>query len=132
MDSGPPDPPAGRDGDPNYVWAVRLGTRVTVSGAGPVAAEGETVPDSVGAQTRRCCEVALAAADRFGVRPADVISVRAFVVRRMDREAVRQAATEYFGDHRPAISVDTVGNLPVTGWKVELELEAMARRDDER
>jgi enamine deaminase RidA (YjgF/YER057c/UK114 family) len=104
--------------------AVRVGSRVLVSGTGPVFADG-TCPDDAAAQTRRCFEIIQAALAEGGCSLADVVRTRMFLTSTDDVAAVSAVHGELFGDIRPAATMVVVAALVVPAWRVEIEAEAV-------
>ena len=103
--------------------AVRVGTRVVVSGTGPVWPDG-TCLDDAGAQARRCFEIIGAALAEVGGGLDDVIRTRMFLVDRADADAVGRAHATAVGRAAPAASMVIVAGLLDPRWKVEIEAEA--------
>ena len=103
--------------------AVRVGTRVVVSGTGPVWPDG-TCLDDAGAQARRCFEIIGAALAEVGGGLDDVIRTRMFLVDRADADAVGRAHAAAVGQAAPAASMVIVAGLLDPRWKVEIEAEA--------
>lgn len=108
--------------------AVRVGSRVVVSGSAPVWPDG-SCPDDAGAQTRRCIEIVLGALAELGASADDVIRTRMYVCDRDDADAVGAAHAEVFGRARPAATMVVVAGLLDPRWKVEIEAEAVVSDD---
>ncbi len=103
--------------------AVRSGSRVLVSGTGPVWPDGSCDPDP-GVQARRCFEIAVAALEQLGASLADVVRTRMYLVAAEDWEAVGRVHGELFADVRPAATMLVVASLLDPRWRVEVEVEA--------
>ena len=104
--------------------AVRVGDRVLVSGTGPIWDDGSFDHD-VGAQTRRCLEIVVAALAELGAAPEDVVRTRIYLIDPGDVDAVGPVHAEFFGAVRPAATSLVVASLLDPGWKVEIEAEAI-------
>jgi enamine deaminase RidA (YjgF/YER057c/UK114 family) len=103
--------------------AVRVGSRVLVSGTGPVWPDRSCDPDPE-AQALRCfaiCELALAELD---ADLSDVVRTRMYLTDASDWEAVGRAHLALFADVRPAATMVGVAELLDPRWRVEVELEA--------
>ena len=103
--------------------ALRKGSRVLVSGTGPVWADGSSDPDA-GAQARRCLEIVGRALEEAGASLEQVVRTRMFIVDDADSAAVGAAHLEAFGEVRPAATMVVVAALLDPRWKVEIEAEA--------
>jgi enamine deaminase RidA (YjgF/YER057c/UK114 family) len=106
--------------------ALRVGDRVWVSGTGPVWADGTCSAD-VGAQTRRCFDIILAALAEAGANLADVVRTRMFLTSTDDAEAVSAVHGELFSQVLPAATMVVVAALLDPRWKVEIEVDALIR-----
>jgi len=104
--------------------AVRVGSRVAVSGSAPIWPDG-TCPDDAGTQARRCFEIVLDALAELGASADDVIRTRVFLCDRDDADAVGAAHLAVFGRARPAATMVVVAGLLDPRWKVEIEAEAV-------
>ena len=103
--------------------AVRVGSRVLVSGTAPIWPDG-SCPDDAGAQARRCFEIILGALAEVGAGAEDVVRTRLYVCRAEDAEAVGYAHAEAFGRALPAATMVVVAGLLDPRWRVEVEAEA--------
>jgi enamine deaminase RidA (YjgF/YER057c/UK114 family) len=103
--------------------AVRIGSRVLVSGTGPVFADG-SLPDDAAAQARRCFEIIEVALHEAGASLADVVRTRMYLTDAADTDAVGAAHGAVFGQIRPAATMVLVAGLVLPAWKVEIEAEA--------
>src|ERR1700736_6215083 len=104
--------------------ALRVGTRVVVSGTAPVWPDGSCDPDP-GAQARRCFEIILSALLEAGAEARHVVRTRMFIVDAADADAVGAAHGEVLGDVRPAATMVVTAGLLDPRWKVEIEAEAV-------
>jgi enamine deaminase RidA (YjgF/YER057c/UK114 family) len=103
--------------------AVRVGSRVLVSGTGPVWPDGSCDPDPE-AQARRCFEIAEAALAELGAALADVVRTRMYLTDAADWEPVGRVHGALFADVRPAATMVVVAGFIDPRWRVEIELEA--------
>jgi enamine deaminase RidA (YjgF/YER057c/UK114 family) len=108
--------------------AVRDGDRVIVAGTAPVWPDGSCDPDP-GVQARRCCEIIVSALAELGAAPADVVRTRMFVTDAAISDAVGAVHGEFFGEARPAATMVVVAGLLDPRWLVEIEAEAVRRKD---
>lgn len=103
--------------------AVVVGTRVLVSGTGPIWPDGSCDPDPE-VQARRCVAIIEAALVEAGAGLDDVVRTRMFLVDGGDADAVGRAHRAAFGAVRPAATMVIVAALLDARWRVEIEAEA--------
>ena len=103
--------------------AVRAGSRVLVSGTGPVMPDGGC-PESTADQARRCWEIVLAALAEAGASATDVVRTRTLLTPAADAEGAMTAHGEVFADVRPASTMVVIHALLDDRWTVEVEAEA--------
>ncbi|MFZ0666326.1 MAG: RidA family protein [Acidimicrobiales bacterium] len=103
--------------------AVRIGSRVLVSGTGPVFPDG-SCPEDAASQTRRCFEIIAKALTDAGSGLESVIRTRMFITSAADGEAVGAVHGEILGRIRPASTMVVVTGFLDPRWKVEIEAEA--------
>jgi enamine deaminase RidA (YjgF/YER057c/UK114 family) len=103
--------------------AVRVGSRVLVSGTAPIWPDGSVDPDP-GAQARRCFEIIFAALREAGAGPEHVVRTRVYITDPAVADAVGAAHGELFGQVRPASTMIVVAALLDPRWVVEIEAEA--------
>jgi hypothetical protein len=103
--------------------AVRAGSRVLVSGTGPVMPDGGC-PESTADQARRCWEIVLAALAEAGASASDVVRTRTLLTPAADAEGAMTAHGEVFADVRPASTMVVIHALLDDRWTVEVEAEA--------
>lgn len=103
--------------------AVRLGTRVLVSGTAPVWPDGSCDPGA-GGQAARCLEIILAALAEAGAGPEHVVRTRTYLTDAADADAVGAEHGRVFGGVRPASTMVVVAGLLDPRWRVEMEAEA--------
>jgi enamine deaminase RidA (YjgF/YER057c/UK114 family) len=104
--------------------AVRVGSRVLVSGTAPVWPDGSCDPDAA-VQARRCLEIIEAALREAGAVLADVVRTRTYLIDRGDADAVGRVHGEIFTAIRPASTMILAGGFLDERWKVEMEAEAV-------
>jgi enamine deaminase RidA (YjgF/YER057c/UK114 family) len=104
--------------------AVRIGTRILVSGTAPVEPDGRSTPGDVEAQADRCLTVIVQAIEALGGTAADVVRTRIFLVDPADAAAVGRAHGRVFGKVRPASTMIAGAVLLRPEWRVEIEAEA--------
>lgn len=109
----------------SYCRAVRTGQAVAISGTTASGPDGAALHPGDGyRQTRVALERALAAVERFGGSPGDVIRTRLFLTPEADwRECVR-AHHELFEGIDPANTTLFVAGLIPEGSVVEVEVDA--------
>jgi len=103
--------------------ALRVGSRVLVSGTAPIWPDG-SCPEDAELQARRCFEIIVEALSRAGARPEHVVRTRMFLTSAQDAAAVSRAHGALFADVRPAATMVVVAGLLDPRWKVEIEAEA--------
>lgn len=106
-----------------FCRALRVGSRVLVSGTAPIWSDGSCDPDA-GVQATRCFEIILEALRQLGASAADVVRTRMYIVNAGDAGAVGGAHGAVFGAVRPAATMVVVAALLDPRWKVEIEAEA--------
>ena len=104
--------------------AVRVGSRVIVSGTGPVVPTGRC-PDLAGDQARRCFEIIAAALAEAGASLDHVVRTRMYITSARDADAVGAVHGELLGHVRPAATMVVVAGFLDPAWKVEIEAEAL-------
>ena len=103
--------------------AIRVGSRVLVSGTGPVWPDGSCDPDPE-AQALRCFDIAARALADLGADLSDVVRTRMYLTDGSDWQAVGRAHAAMLADVRPAATMVVVAELLDPRWRVEVELEA--------
>jgi enamine deaminase RidA (YjgF/YER057c/UK114 family) len=107
-----------------YSRAVRAGPLVFVAGCTGVLPGGELVGGGAYEQARQACANVVAALERAGASPADVVQTRMYVTDIAQWEQVGRAHAEAFGAAPPAASM-----VEVTGLidpRMLIEVEAVA------
>lgn len=104
--------------------AVRVGEHVQVSGTGPIWDDG-SFDDDVGAKTRRCLEIVVAALEGVGATAKDVVRTRIYLTDPSYIDAVAPVHAEFFGDVAPAATGLVVVGFLDPRWKVEIEADAI-------
>jgi enamine deaminase RidA (YjgF/YER057c/UK114 family) len=118
--------PSGSPYEPvvGFSRAVRVGSRVVVSGTAPIWPDGFCDPEPE-AQAARCLEIILAALAEAGAGPEHVVRTRMYLVDPADWEAVGRAHGAVFAEVRPAATMVVVAALLDPRWRVEIEAEAV-------
>lgn len=106
--------------------AVRRGSSINVAGTAPVPEPGEDLATTAYHQMVRCGAIALEAIEALGGSMDDVVRTRMFIVDAADAEDVGRAHAEIFGAAAPAATMVVVAGLLDPGWRVEIEVEAIA------
>ena len=112
------------EGSIGFSRAIRVGSRVLVSGTAPIWPDGHVDPDAE-VQARRCLEIILAALAEAGGEARHVVRTRMFLVDAAAADAVGRAHGAVFGAIRPAATMVVVSALLDPRWKVEIEAEAI-------
>ena len=108
-----------------FARAVRVGDRIEVAGTAPVPATGTELAPTAYGQMKRCGEIAIEALTALGGSAANVVRTRMFIVDPADADDVGRAHKELFGASEPAATMVVVAGLLDSGWKVEIEVEAV-------
>lgn len=112
-----------------YSRAVRVGSRIYVSGTTATAPDGSIVGlGDAYAQTVQALDNIERALTALGSRRADIVRVRVFVTNIGDFEAIARALGERFGEVRPAATLVQVAALVDPALKVEIEADAEVPR----
>jgi uncharacterized protein YndB with AHSA1/START domain len=104
--------------------ALRVGSRILVSGTAPIWPDGSCNPDPE-SQALRCFEIIGAALREAGAEPRHVVRTRMYLTDAAHAEAVARAHGAVLGDVRPAATMVVVAGLLDPRWKVEIEAEAV-------
>jgi len=104
--------------------ALRVGSRVLVSGTAPVWPDGFCDPDPE-VQARRCLQIILTALGEAGASAEHVVQTRMYLTHVDYADAVSRAHGAIFGQVRPASTMVVVAGLLDARWKVEIEAEAV-------
>lgn len=105
---------------------VRIGPVLAVSGTAPMNSDGTThQPGDAYAQTKRCLEICLAAAEQGGAKITDVIRTRIMLTDIKQWEDAARAHGEFFSEVRPACTFVEVSGLIREDWLVEIEMDCV-------
>ena len=108
-----------------YSRAVRVGSRILVSGTTATHGEGTVVcPGDAEAQTVYVLDKIGAAIEALAGDMDDVVRTRIYVRDAARAEAVSRVHGRFFGAVRPANTLVQVGGLVGDGYEVEIEAEA--------
>ena len=107
-----------------YCRALRVGSRILVSGTLGVDAEGRPAGDAEG-QTRAALERIVGAIEALGGSAADIVRTRMFAVApSRDWDAIAAGHRAVLGAHPPVSTLVGTSGLVVPGCVVEIEAEA--------
>ncbi|KQM13647.1 hypothetical protein ASE73_10985 [Sphingomonas sp. Leaf24] len=112
-----------------FARAVRVGTRILVSGTAPVEPDGSSTPGDAAAQAERSFAIIEDAIGQLGGRIEDVVRTRMFLTDPSDAGAVGGVHGRIFGSVRPAATMLVVAALLRPEWRVEIEAEAIVESD---
>jgi len=105
--------------------AIRVGTRIEVSGTAPTLPDGSPVGgDDAYEQAVACLEIIRAAIEELGGKLSDVYRTRMYITRASDALEVGRAHGLYFGGIQPAATMVVVAGLIDERWLVEIEAYA--------
>lgn len=109
-----------------YSRAVRVGSRIHVSGTTATGDDGEIVGiDDPCAQTRKALENVETALLEVGASIEDVVRTRIYVTDIENWETIGEAHGAVFGEVRPATSMVEVSRLIEPELLVEIEADAI-------
>lgn len=109
-----------------YSRAVRIGDRILVSGTTATHGSGQLVGgDDAAAQAIYILDKIEASIKALGGRLEDVVRTRVYLSDVNDWQAVSAVHGRYFADIRPANTLLQIGALIGTGYRVEIEAEAV-------
>jgi enamine deaminase RidA (YjgF/YER057c/UK114 family) len=116
---------AGMEERAGYSRAVRHGNRIVVSGTGDLASDGTVGhPEDTYGQALAAFTRAVAAVERLGGGPDDVVRTRVFLTPEADWRGALQAHKELFDEVRPVNTTVIVAGFPAPGMLVEIEVDA--------
>ena len=104
--------------------AVRVGSRILVSGTAPVEPDGSSTVGDAEVQAARCIAIIVEAVEALGGSAGDIVRTRMFLRDAADAEAVGRAHGRVFGAIRPAATMVAGAVLLRPEWLVEIEAEA--------
>jgi enamine deaminase RidA (YjgF/YER057c/UK114 family) len=107
----------------HFSRAVRVGSRIVVSGTAPIWPDGSFDPDPA-AQMHRCLAIIDEALGRLGANLNHIVLTRIYIVDRADAETVGRAHSEVFKPPGPVATMVVVNGLLDSRWRVEVEAEA--------
>ncbi len=109
-----------------YARAVREGNRILVSGTTATHGSDRVIaPDDAGAQATYVLDKISASLRALGGTLDDVVRTRVYLADVNDWEPVSRAHGRFFGEVRPANTLLQVGALVGSGYRVEIEAEAV-------
>ena len=110
-----------------FARAVRIDSRILVSGTAPIGPDGETLAGGAYEQARRCFEIIREALEALGGGVQDVVRTRTFLTNAEDWQEVGRAHGELFRGVNPAATMLVTAGLLDPAWKVEIEAEAIVQ-----
>ena len=108
-----------------FCRAIRIGDRILVAGTGPIEPDGTSTPGDAAAQAERCCALIVAAIQNLGGSAEQVVRTRMLLTDPADQDAVGAVHARWFGEAKPAATMQGVAWLCRPEWKVEIEAEAI-------
>ena len=108
-----------------FCRAIRIGDRILVAGTGPIEPDGTSTPGDAAAQAERCCALIVAAIQDLGGSAEQVVRTRMLLTDPADQDAVGAVHARWFGEAKPAATMQGVAWLCRPEWKVEIEAEAI-------
>ncbi len=109
-----------------YCRALRVGQLIYVTGTAPVNPDGTThAPGDAVAQTRRCFEIIESALRQLGGARTSIVRSRLFVTDITRWREYGAAHREFFGDHRPCVTMVEVRSLIDPQMLIEIEVDAV-------
>jgi 2-iminobutanoate/2-iminopropanoate deaminase len=116
----------------HFTDAVRAGDLLFVSGVVPVDRDGKLVGrGDVVAQARQVFESIGTVLEAAGATFADVVKVTVFLTDVNDRTAIFPVRQEFFGDARPASTLEEISRLAIPGATIEVEAVAAPRTSND-
>ncbi len=112
-----------------YSRAVREGNFIFVTGTVGLEADGRYAATAK-AQARRAMEIVIAAIEALGGKASDVVRTRIYVTDISNWRQIGEIHHEYFESVRPATTMVQVARLIDNDAQVEIEADAVIRRDD--
>ena len=112
------------EGSIGFSRAVRVGSRILVSGTAPVEPDGSSTVGDAEAQAARCFAIIMEAVEALGGSAGDIVRTRMFLRDAADAAAVGRAHGRVFGAIRPAATMVAGAVLLRPEWLVEIEAEA--------
>ncbi|USO00189.1 MAG: RidA family protein [Phycisphaeraceae bacterium] len=105
---------------------VRAGDLIFIGGTAPVAADGSTfAPGDARAQTLRCFEIVEKTLAEMGAGRQHIVRSRMYVTDISRSDEFGRAHAEFFGDHRPGLTMVEVSGLIDPAMLVEVECDAV-------
>ncbi|MEW6252281.1 MAG: RidA family protein [Planctomycetota bacterium] len=109
-----------------YCRALRAGDQVFVTGTAPVDEHGGVyAPGDAYRQTQRCLAIIEAALEQLGATRRCIVRSRFYVTDIRRWREYGRAHREFFGEHRPCITMVEVRSLIDPAMLVEIEADAL-------
>jgi enamine deaminase RidA (YjgF/YER057c/UK114 family) len=110
-----------------YSRLARVNDLVLVTGTTAVDEDGEPHPSrDSGKQATRCLEIIESALQEIGLDRNSILRLRVFLTEIRDAESVGDAFHQFFGDHKPGLTMLEVSKLISPEFVVEIECDAHA------
>lgn len=110
-----------------YSRALRVGNHIFLTGTAPIADDGTTnAPGDAHAQAARCFEIIEAALRELGADRTAIVRSRVYVTDIARADEFGRAHREFFGDHRPCLTMVEVSRLIAEDMLVEIECDAIS------
>lgn len=112
-----------------YSRAVVVGDRVWFSGTTAVMPDGMIcAPGDGAAQTTRCFEIVRSALDALGLERSCIVRSRIYATDMSQHEAIGAAHKQFFGAHRPCLTLVGTSGLVHPDMVVEVECEGVVSK----
>lgn len=110
-----------------YCRALRAGDHIYLTGTAPIDPDGSThAPGDARAQTLRCFQIIERALRELGCDRTAIVRSRMYVTDITRADEFGAAHREFFGGHRPCLTMVEVGGLVSPDMLVEIECDALA------
>jgi enamine deaminase RidA (YjgF/YER057c/UK114 family) len=112
-----------------YARAVVAGNHVYVAGSAPIPADGSDPPEGAYDQTRLCLDIILAALERAGAKPEDIVRTCVYLVDADAFDEVARAHGDVFRDIRPVNTTVIIEGLVDPRWLLEIDAVAVLQTE---
>lgn len=112
-----------------YCRAVRVGDMVFLTGTAPIAPDGSTfAPGDAYAQAAQCFAIIDRALGDLGADRSCIVRSRVYVTDISRADEFGRAHRDFFGAHRPCLTMVEVAKLISPDMLVEIECEGVCMR----